>query len=248
LFRKGKRDRFAERPRQEYRSLQSTVVTYESEPGMRELVEILARVQASHEFSECLSATNAIEGWLQPIEGYTLFLLAKNGPGAGAVVEIGSFKGRSTAFLAMGSKQAGREPVTAIDHFRGSPEHQPGTPGEVQEVKELGSTFATFRRNLQAAGLWDHVVPIEASSEQAAGSWDRPIRLLFIDGDHSYESSRNDFIAFERFVVPGGIVCFHDIGNCEGVTRFYNQSIVGKAGLFPLFQAGTLAVVQKTSP
>ncbi len=214
---------------------------------MRELVEILARVQASHEFSECLAATNAIEGWLQPIEGYTLYLLAKDGPGTGAIVEIGSFKGRSTAFLAMGSKRASRGPVTAIDHFRGSPEHQPGTAGEVRELVESGSTFPTFRRNLETAGLWDQVEPVETSSQEAARSWNQPIRLLFIDGDHSYESSRTDYLSFERFVVDGGIICFHDIGNCEGVTRFYNEGIVGKSGLFPLFQAGTLAVVQKTA-
>jgi|AGTN01.1.fsa_nt_gi hypothetical protein len=66
----------------------------------------------------------SIEGFLHDLEGYTLLQLAARGSGTGAIVEIGSFMGRSTAFLAAGSKLAGREKVIAVDHFRGSPEHQ----------------------------------------------------------------------------------------------------------------------------
>ena len=39
-----------------------------------------------------------IEGWLGDHEGYLLFRLARDAEGAGAIVEIGSWMGRSTAF------------------------------------------------------------------------------------------------------------------------------------------------------
>jgi hypothetical protein len=61
-----------------------------------------------------------IEGFLHDLEGYTLMQLAARGGGVAAIVETGSFMGRSTAFLAAGSKLAGREKVVAVDHFRGS--------------------------------------------------------------------------------------------------------------------------------
>jgi cephalosporin hydroxylase len=39
----------------------------------------------------------------------------------------------------------------------------------------------------------------------------REIDLLFIDGDHSYDGVKCDFVAYRRFVRDGGIIAFHDI-------------------------------------
>lgn len=181
-----------------------------------------------------------VGGYLLEIQGYTLMLLASEGPGCGAIVELGSFMGKSTCCLALGAKQARREKVFAIDHFTGSPEHQAGGECEIREVVESGSTFPTFQANLRAFGVEDYVVPIVASSASAAATWTGPIRLLFIDADHSYEASRQDFELWSPHVVPGGLIAFHDIGHWEGVTRFYQEllettkefrEIVGVAGL-----------------
>jgi predicted O-methyltransferase YrrM len=38
-----------------------------------------------------------VEGFLHDLEGYTLLQLAARGSGLGAIVELGSFMGRSTA-------------------------------------------------------------------------------------------------------------------------------------------------------
>jgi len=35
--------------------------------------------------------------------------------------------------------------------------------------------------------------------------------VLFIDGDHSYEGCRADFLAYRQLVRPGGLVVLHDI-------------------------------------
>ncbi|MEM2703892.1 MAG: class I SAM-dependent methyltransferase, partial [Candidatus Bathyarchaeia archaeon] len=37
------------------------------------------------------------------------------------------------------------------------------------------------------------------------------IDLLFIDGDHSYEGVKKDFIMYSSLVRKGGIVVFHDL-------------------------------------
>jgi hypothetical protein len=67
------------------------------------------------------------------------------------------------------------------------------------------------------------VRPIRAGSLEAARGWREPIRLLFIDGDHSYEASRDDFAAWSPQVEGSGLVAFHDIGAWTGVTRFYEE-------------------------
>jgi predicted O-methyltransferase YrrM len=157
------------------------------------------------------------------LEGYALTLLAQHGPGVGAVVEIGSYMGRSTCFLALGVKRASRPPVVAVDHFGGSPEHQAGASHESKVLVAEGTTYNQFLRNLEKAGVAEHVRPVRSGSLEAARGWREPIRLLFIDGDHSYEASRADFAAWSPQVEGSGLVAFHDIGAWAGVTRFYEE-------------------------
>ncbi|MBD3303775.1 class I SAM-dependent methyltransferase [Candidatus Woesearchaeota archaeon] len=57
---------------------------------------------------------------------------------------------------------------------------------------------------------------------------DKPIDVLFIDGDHSYEGVKKDFELYEPVVAKGGIIIFHDIckhataPECQ-VDRFWNE-------------------------
>jgi cephalosporin hydroxylase len=60
----------------------------------------------------------------------------------------------------------------------------------------------------------------------------RSIDLLFIDGDHSYEGVRADFIAYRRFVRDGGLIAFHDI--CEDHRTRFGRSTTNYAGGVPL--------------
>lgn len=120
-----------------------------------------------------------------------LFLAARDGWGKGAIVEIGSYKGKSAAALALGSKCAGREKVFGIDP------HAEGT-------KEI------FLENMVKMGVADYVVPLVATSKEAAKTFDSRIRLLFIDGDHGYESVRTDILLWKDLVIDGGIIAFHD--------------------------------------
>ena len=66
-------------------------------PGLPNTLSAIA------DFLECQQRFAAVEGFLADLEGYTLMQLAAGGPGLGAIVEIGSFMGRSTAFLAAGA-------------------------------------------------------------------------------------------------------------------------------------------------
>jgi hypothetical protein len=87
-----------------------------------------------------------------------------------------------------------------------------------------------------------------APSAEAAGQWAGPIRLLFIDGDHSYEASGRDFELWSRFVVPHGLVCFHDIRAWPGVTQFYEELLQRTTGYREVLAVLSLRVVEKVVP
>ena len=101
---------------------------------------------------------------------------------------------------------------------------------------------------MQAAGLEDWIRAIDAPSQEAVKQWDGPIRLLFIDGDHSYEGCRRDFELWSPFVVPGGIIAFHDVGYFEGSTQFYQELMGANQEYTELFTLSHLAVTQRKLP
>lgn len=49
---------------------------------------------------------------------------------------------------------------------------------------------------------------IKKLSLSAAKNWKKPIEVLFIDGDHNM--AKDDFLAWEPYVVKNGIILFHD--------------------------------------
>lgn len=147
-----------------------------------------------------------IEGWLSPAEGQRLAFLASTVPESLAIVELGSWKGKSTAWLASGSKLGHRARVFAVDHWVGSSEHQN------LFWDPTATTFPEFQRNMEWLALTDIVTPIAGKTVEVAGTWGRDIGLLFIDAAHDYESVKADFLAWSPFVVPGGWVAFHDAG------------------------------------
>jgi predicted O-methyltransferase YrrM len=78
---------------------------------------------SDHEHAAELARQRAgdVEGWLSDRQGRALFDAAAKATGGGAIVEIGSWKGRSTTWLASGARLAGQR-VYAIDPHRGSRE------------------------------------------------------------------------------------------------------------------------------
>jgi len=136
------------------------------------------------------------------VAGTTLYLMARYGPGQGAIVEIGSGFGRSACFLAAGSRDAKRERVWCVD---------PHTGGKLY-LEQAGvdriDSYPTFLANVRRLGYDDYVHPLVMTSEEAAKWWESPIRLLFIDGWHP--DCRLDIELWFPFLVPGGVIVFDD--------------------------------------
>jgi predicted O-methyltransferase YrrM len=165
----------------------------------------------------------SVPGWLDPIDARFLYALAHHGPGAGVIVEIGSAWGKSTVFLARGSKNARRERVYAVDPHTGDPRFLDGrasAPGGLrapryrQAADKPFSTWQAFRMTIRRFDVVDWVVPVLATSAEAATNIDTgPIRLLYIDGLHTYSGVKADIDAWVSRLITGGIVVFDDYFN-----------------------------------
>lgn len=166
-----------------------------------------------------------IQGWASKRELCALFDAAKACTGRGVIVEIGSWKGKSTTALGLGS-QAGKDvKVYAIDPHTGSPDHLAKRPGETIW------TFDEFKRNIQVTGLSSTVEPIRDFSNRVAPTWKEPIELLYLDVNyHAYEPGKEDFLTWSKFVVDGGTIALHNTYPALGVVIREKQSFHGWKG------------------
>src|SRR6266498_926453 len=71
-------------------------------------------------------AAEAAPGFMPPEEGLALYAAARDAAALGApLLEVGTYCGKSTVYLAAAARERGVTVVT-VDHHRGSEEHQPG--------------------------------------------------------------------------------------------------------------------------
>lgn len=150
------------------------------------------------------SLTGLPGGWLTDVEAA---VLATHAEGR-VVLEVGSFAGRSTVALARAARL-----VVAIDHHRGSPEHQPGgrafVDGSLDRDGLVDSSFQ-FLQNLTDYGVREKVVPmIGRGLEVLPMLGASQFGLVFIDADHSEEATFQ-LGALAAPLVRDGWLLFHD--------------------------------------
>ncbi|MCY7870786.1 class I SAM-dependent methyltransferase [Bacillus spizizenii] len=143
---------------------------------------------------ELLSLVENIEGWLSRNEQFALLHLPSMVDHlSGEIVEIGSYKGKSTIALALGSSLLSmqKRPIYAIDPFIVPP-------------------FNFFWDNIKNLGLQNYVRPIKKHSYEAHDDCPQSIAAIFIDGDHEYSSVKQDIVTYVPRLVKGGFIVFHD--------------------------------------
>jgi predicted O-methyltransferase YrrM len=164
-------------------------------------------------------------------------------------VEVGSWMGASTCFLAGGLKGPGAK-IFAVDNFQGLSTCGEDAAWYNRHFERLGakSTLEIFQANFAALGFTPRAEPVVSDSLAAAQSLAAKrgtIDLIFIDGDHSYEACKADIVAWAPYVKRGGVMAFHDFGSrAEGVTRAIFEEIrsgrfaeiVGVAGTIIAFR------------
>lgn len=155
----------------------------------------------------------AIDGWLTPDEAIELYELARGLTAPQPVaVEIGSWQGRSSVVLARGLAAQANPTLYCVDPFDSSGDA--ASAGDyAARAADAGPLRQNFVHNLTAAGVRDVVEILQGYSHQVAPGFARPIDLLFLDGDHSYEGVRRDFDDWAPKVRPGGYLCMHDVAH-----------------------------------
>jgi len=133
------------------------------------------------------------------------------------ILELGSFYGRSTVTIALTLQALGADvPFTAVD------------PHENYEFGGVPESYLGFMANLRSHGVEDLVHVVKGASHDL--EWAAPLALLFVDALHDYENVRRDHELFERFLVPGGLVAFHDYFEwCPGVRQYVDELLAGGA-------------------
>jgi predicted O-methyltransferase YrrM len=123
-------------------------------------------------------------------------------------VEIGSFKGRSSAFMSVEIANSGKkisfdciDPQQLLSHYAESAKDQP-------EVFD-GYNSTDFHKRLEPAKGYYNL--IESTSDTAFTRYaDKSIDFLMIDGDHSYEAVKRDIQNFLPKMKVGGVMTGDD--------------------------------------
>jgi MMP 1-O-methyltransferase len=160
------------------------------------------------------SNIDQIKGFLTTDEADALYRAASQCSALGPVLEIGSYCGKSTIYLGLACRD-NHSCVYALDHHRGSEEHQPGESFHDPQLYDAGEgvfdSFREFRRNIQAAGLEETVIPLVSSSEVVSRHWRTPLGMVFIDGGHSLDAALADYRCWSGHLLRGGFLAIHDL-------------------------------------
>jgi beta-1,4-mannosyl-glycoprotein beta-1,4-N-acetylglucosaminyltransferase len=167
-------------------------------------------------FSKKPSRSNILQHYYESVEGFfrygdTVFykeiIDRFNGPAH--FVEIGSFKGRSSSFMAVEIANSKKNIIfDCIDTWEGSPEHQAGAENADNDVIN-NTLYNTFIENMKPVEGYYNAKRM--TSVEAAKTYDdNSLDFVFIDADHSYESVKEDIIAWYPKIKPGGIISGHD--------------------------------------
>ena len=146
---------------------------------------------------------SSIQGWFNFQSVYNEAVeKAKDGS---VLVEIGSWKGKSSAYMAEIIKESGKD-ITfyCVDTWAGSEEHV-----NDPDIKN-GTLYEVFLNNMKP--LEGFYKPMRLDSLKAAKTFkNKSLDFVFIDAAHDYENVINDINAWKPKVIKGGILSGHDI-------------------------------------
>lgn len=148
------------------------------------------------------------------------------------VVEIGTWKGQSSAFLAVELINSGKKfKLDCIDNFTGSVIE----PGQMLDHdNQAGRLLEVFHNNMKP--VEGHYTAIQSDSAAAADLYeDESLDFVFIDASHDYESFKKDLFAWFPKVKVGGIVSGHDFADAyPGIMKAVRDHLVNeKVGVTP---------------
>lgn len=178
---------------------------------------------------------DAISGWLSRDEAEVLYSIAMRCESD--IVEVGSYKGRSSVCLGLAARLNPNLPfVYAIDPFTGSKEHRAIDPNI--------NTWDEFTANIEANNLDTIIRPMKMTSQEAFPKFQGTLGLVYIDGSHQYEDVKFDFLSWKQLVPSGGWICLHDF-NWDDINKMVYECVTHKEYIVPENTIGSLLAIQK---
>ena len=153
-----------------------------------------------------LKNTSKIHTFTTVDELIKLHEIAVSCPQKANVVEIGSYLGASTSYIAAGL--SGKKAIIyCIDTWQN--ETMPDG---------LRDTYKAFSDNLAISS--PEIIKIRKKSNEVTPT-DLPnlVDFAFIDGDHSFKSVQNDVQLLEPLMAKNSVLAFHDVLYFQGVSQ-----------------------------
>lgn len=127
------------------------------------------------------------------------------------ILEIGTWAGASAVIWAQACKNNNRGMVFCIDTWKGTKNTLEGDDYEIKRGVKKNRILKLFLHNIRTCGLENYIIPIRASSDQAADIIKQnTFNLIYLDGDHAYSQVLNDLKNYSKLLKPGGIICGDD--------------------------------------
>jgi predicted O-methyltransferase YrrM len=183
-----------------------------------------------------------LSGLVSDDEGTELARLAALVERPHVIVEIGSYTGKSTCFMA----DAADADIFAIDLW------DMKLPSEKKKGRRNKHKYAVKFNSIEARRIftertaaYGNVIPIRGESSEVSKGWTRPIGLLFIDGAHDTKSVTADYRGFSPHVVPGGYLAMHDATPGSKVDKVIEDVVIPSGLWGERRQVDWLAVFQR---
>jgi hypothetical protein len=160
-----------------------------------------------------------IPGWFDFDDIYNA--LVNNAVDGAHFVEVGSWKGRSAAYMCVEIANSNKKiKFDCVDIWNGA-----GQPGEYDSDQSVidQSLYLDFISNMKPV---EHFyTAVREWSDQAALLYqDRSLDFVFIDAGHSYENVAADIKAWLPKLKQGGYLGGHDYTHAPGVFRAVNEN------------------------
>lgn len=155
-----------------------------------------------------------IQGWMTEVE---LAWLVAHARDAHNIVEIGSWRGRSTVALAAATPGH----VWAVDTWAGAPGDDNTNERWYPDVGTAYDEFIANTRNLPVSAIR---MSSHAARAVLGRTYGPVFDMIFIDGDHRYSAVHYDIMVWRELLRPGGLLCGHDYSHhCPGVVSAVNE-------------------------
>jgi beta-1,4-mannosyl-glycoprotein beta-1,4-N-acetylglucosaminyltransferase len=150
-----------------------------------------------------------IDGFFNDHDFIFLRKMLEKFSGPAHFVEIGSYKGLSSSYMAVEIVNSGKSiTFDCVDTWQGSEEHQQGQSFEDLDVVN-NQLYEVFIQNMKPVEGYYNAKRM--SSVEAAETYlDNSLDFVFIDAAHDYDNVKQDIISWLPKVKKDGIISGHD--------------------------------------